>query len=179
MIYPNTIISHVIRWGVGVALLATLVACGNMPGQSLNTGAQSSGASPSSATQTPSLEAPEKGTPMQATIEVDVFSGKPNPAWQPTDAQVAELLKKVKTLPETQANALPDNLGYRGFVARIPDLTTGTQTTIKVYHTNVQLMDANTTTYYRDDNRDIETWLFSLAKPNLPEELYKQISTAG
>ena len=167
MIYPNAIISYTIRWGVGAALLVVLAACGGLSGPSPSAGAQNS-----------SAQAPQGGSPTQATIEVDVFSGRPNPIWQPTEAQVAELLKRVRSLPEAEATPLPDALGYRGFIASIPDLTTNTQTTVRVYHTNIQLKDASATTYYRDDNRDIETWLFSLAKPNLPEELYKQISTA-
>lgn len=49
-------------------------------------------------------------------IELDVFSGRPNPTWELTRDQTAELARLHATLePAKAATVIPDALGYRGF----------------------------------------------------------------
>ncbi len=53
-----------------------------------------------------------------AEIEVDVFSGQPNPRGTLTAAQTAELLEGVRAAPLTEAPTGAPGLGYRGYVVR-------------------------------------------------------------
>jgi len=56
-------------------------------------------------------------------VELDVFSGRPNPRWQLSDAEAARLVELIATLdPAAAAPPAPPGLGYRGF--RIPGVAT-------------------------------------------------------
>jgi hypothetical protein len=49
-------------------------------------------------------------------IELDVFSGRPNPRWQldaPTTAQLIEIQRRLE--PTSATTAEPPGVGYRGF----------------------------------------------------------------
>ena len=50
------------------------------------------------------------------TVELDAFSGLPNPTWTLTAAQHAELERRLRDLPSARDARLPEGgLGYRGF----------------------------------------------------------------
>ena len=54
-------------------------------------------------------------------VELDAFSGRPNPGWELVPAEIAELRRRLRGLPEVgEAPASPDGLGYRGFLLRSP-----------------------------------------------------------
>ena len=50
-------------------------------------------------------------------VEIDVFSGLPNPRWQLTREEARELQRKLNDLPR-DSGALRETLGYRGFVIK-------------------------------------------------------------
>jgi hypothetical protein len=60
---------------------------------------------------------------MKVSIELDVFSGRPNPSWELNPPESGELLKQLSLLPEADNNkdAFFDGLGYRGFVISVRD----------------------------------------------------------
>lgn len=49
------------------------------------------------------------------TVELDVFSGRPNPEWQLTGEEAAELRRRLSDLPPADVKPPPPRLGYRGF----------------------------------------------------------------
>ncbi|MBF6213693.1 hypothetical protein IU433_28400 [Nocardia puris] len=49
------------------------------------------------------------------SVELDLFSGRPNPAWTLTAPQARELARLLDDLPPTDRRADPPGLGYRGF----------------------------------------------------------------
>ena len=52
-------------------------------------------------------------------IELDAFSGRPNPRWELTGAQAAEFLARLRALRPTQGrDFVVEDLGYRGFIVR-------------------------------------------------------------
>jgi hypothetical protein len=54
-------------------------------------------------------------------VELDIFSGRPNPEWTLTDAEATELKTMTASLPVAAASPpLFDGLGYRGIVVRDP-----------------------------------------------------------
>lgn len=60
---------------------------------------------------------------MKVSVELDVFSGRPNPTWEPGPSESGELLKQLSLLPEADKNKamFNDGLGYRGFIVSVLD----------------------------------------------------------
>jgi hypothetical protein len=55
-------------------------------------------------------------------VELDAFSGRPNPRWQLSDTEAVELRRRLSDLPVAAGATLPDaGLGYRGFVVEMGD----------------------------------------------------------
>jgi hypothetical protein len=52
-------------------------------------------------------------------IELDVFSGRPNPRWQPDAATRANIVALLKGDHPAAATPQPPGLGYRGFVLHL------------------------------------------------------------
>src|SRR3979411_614377 len=68
-------------------------------------------------------------------IELDAFSGRPNPNWRLTADQVVEFLKKFHALKAAPGvHSAPNNLGYRGFVVTANGETVGGYDELRVYH---------------------------------------------
>lgn len=81
-------------------------------------------------------------SPMQVDVELDIFSGRPNPAWTLTssDAQfVADALSSAEAAGSSSPE--PHHLGYRGFIVRYVGGTA------RVYHGRI----------LRSDNRGTRT----------------------
>src|SRR5262245_49044670 len=56
---------------------------------------------------------------ISAEVELDVFSGRPNPVWTLSNADTAELERRLSALTKTSATTLFDGLGYRGLIVRL------------------------------------------------------------
>jgi len=82
-------------------------------------------------------------------VELDAFSGRPNPVWPLKDAQARELQALLDGATDAVA-APPAGLGYRGFVIQ-PAMQ-------RVYAGTVQRG-----TQAFADTRDAEAWLIRLA----------------
>jgi hypothetical protein len=52
-------------------------------------------------------------------VELDVFSGRPNPVWQISAATAGDLLKRLQSSPPATGSLVVPDLGYRGFILRI------------------------------------------------------------
>jgi hypothetical protein len=60
--------------------------------------------------------APDSGLPVATTVELDVFSGRPNPSWQATPDEAREVIEKLAGLVRVDGAEPPRAvLGYRGF----------------------------------------------------------------
>jgi hypothetical protein len=65
--------------------------------------------------------------PASATVELDVFSGRPNPTWTLGEPEAARILGAWEALEPAQSVPYPGQLGYRGVVVVFDD---GTRLTI-------------------------------------------------
>ena len=79
--------------------------------------------SPSPALSMPTLDAYAKAEgdsliSARVHVELDIFSGNPNPVWILSEADGVLFLKKLAMLPQASAKELDDNLGYRGFIVK-------------------------------------------------------------
>lgn len=102
-------------------------------------------------------------------IELDIFSGRPNPTWRMSRADTQTLARMVETLSRSEPKTLFDGLGYRGFIVTSPTPIAGA-TTITVQNEIVKLSADN---FRLDPKRTIERWLLTKAEPELPNDVYE------
>ena len=102
----------------------------------------------------------------QARVELDVFSGRPNPAWGLTAGQAAQFAGLLAALPEAPAAAPPGQLGYRGFIVQLTDPATQAATTVQVYGGTVWVTAGADTAQRADQGRALERWLLATAGPS-------------
>ena len=104
-------------------------------------------------------------------VELDIFSGNPNPTWILSDSEGVFFLKRLAMLPKASAKELSTNLGYRGFIVRV---TNGTEKSfVRIQNGTVLLSQDDISVFYSDQNRDLERWLLNSSKSFLKSELFK------
>jgi hypothetical protein len=95
-------------------------------------------------------------------VELDVFSGRPNPQWTTAADQIAPLLPGADARP-LAAPAEPPGLGYRGFLLTISSAETGVPTVYRVYGREVSVGAGNERTSFVDE-KGLEAWLLEDAR---------------
>jgi hypothetical protein len=88
-------------------------------------------------------------------VEVDIFSGMPNPTWVLTDADADAFLSNFARLRRTEAKARSGKLGYRGLIVRIQ--AQGPSKEIHIHDGVAELSDEDA--FFLDQNRSLERWL--------------------
>ncbi|OGP25068.1 MAG: hypothetical protein A2038_09545 [Deltaproteobacteria bacterium GWA2_57_13] len=107
--------------------------------------------------------------PARGEVELDIFSGMPNPTWILTNAEADRLVKQLAALPRTSARELSGNLGYRGFIVQV---TQGADTQlIRIQTGTVHISKGVTNLYARDEDRALERWLLNTGKPHLKSDI--------
>ena len=93
-------------------------------------------------------------------VELDAFSGRPNPRWQLSESEAAELARLIADLqPAPGTSSLrPPGLGYRGF-----RLQGSSGETYRVYRAFVQRQDS----VLPDPDRRVEKFLVEHLPPTL------------
>lgn len=103
--------------------------------------------------------------PDRAQVEIDIFSGRPNPTWELGRTDMTALLRLLKKARKVKAAAgAADGLGFRGF--KVSFATGGTERELRVRGNAV----SDGAQHFSDDRRAIEKFL--LAK--MPRELHDQ-----
>lgn len=131
-------------------------------------------------TYTPTPNGPHAAKPMtrgsesiaaRCEVELDIFSGMPNPTWVLTNAEADTLVKKLAGLSRTSATELSGNLGYRGFIVQC---TQGADAQlIRIQAGTVHISEGARNVYAYDKDRQIERWLLNTGKPHLNNELFE------
>jgi hypothetical protein len=101
----------------------------------------------------------------KARIEIDVFSGRPNPAWDLAPAQARALAELVR-MPHERLPAPPpsDELGFRGFVVTLHN---GAVERVRVVGSAVDDGRGG----FRDPDKHIEAFILSTMPADLRKEL--------
>jgi hypothetical protein len=111
--------------------------------------------------------------PARVEVELDIFSGMPNPTWVLTDAEADIFVKQLDAAPPGPSTNLPGNLGYRGFIVQV---THGADTDlIRIQAGAIHLSRGSTKTYARDGDRELERWLLGTGKPHLKDEIFQTV----
>jgi hypothetical protein len=117
---------------------------------------------------------PEAGTGA-VRVELDIFSGRPNPAWELSQEQARELRERIAKLPRVADGTFPDPLGYRGITAVLPGAG-GREERIRLFAGAVRV-DApdGATLFLNDAGRQVERWLAETGAPHLDPGVYQSV----
>jgi hypothetical protein len=107
--------------------------------------------------------------PARVEVELDVFSGRPNPTWVLTTGEAEAFERRLAALPRIPDCVLSAALGYRGLIARTA-LGAETQS-IWIQSGCVRIAEGDTPIHARDDGRALERWLLGTGRPRLGEKV--------
>jgi hypothetical protein len=106
----------------------------------------------------------------EVRVELDIFSGRPNPEWRLTPADAVSLDQKLAALPVAAPGQLANPLGYRGFIVRLR--TADDETTVTVQNGTVRTTRTGDTVHHQDPDRALERWLLTTGRPTLAQDLF-------
>ena len=108
---------------------------------------------------------------VRVEVELDIFSGMPNPTWVLTNAKADSFVNKLAAMSRTSSTELSGNLGYRGFIVQV---TQGANTQLIHIQTGiVHISIGATNVYVNDEDRELERWLLNTGKSLLKKELFQ------
>jgi hypothetical protein len=101
-------------------------------------------------------------------VELDIFSGRPNPSWEIGGADEAELRSLVQDLPSSGAGGSPQlpGLGYRGFVLKLPD-------PVRIFDGRLFHHAGGGPPARAQATDTVERWLLERGRPHLEESVYR------
>lgn len=110
-------------------------------------------------------------------VEVDVYSGRPNPRWNLSAQQAEEFFKLVLALPKRERDsALAEGLGYRGLKVTGSRLGRKGYTEIVISRGIVMMKEESNSQQFTDKGRALEHWLLQTGKGKLEDKLYEYLS---
>jgi hypothetical protein len=109
------------------------------------------------------MEQNQKKQMQKINVELDIFSGRPNPSWELTSAEISELTEYMAGLTPASKSAIANDLGYRGFIITNPGKLGGLPVKTHVFNGVLDVNEKGSTNYYNDVN-DIESWLMERAR---------------
>ncbi len=117
---------------------------------------------------------------MAATVQLNIFSGRPNPTWNLSDDQARELLDRVHRV-ETKTHLKPvapeGGLGFRGFT--VTAAATSTLGQLRLSASQGVIDTGATDLSLFDDKREIEDWLLKTAPDKVIEpEVHAHVTSA-
>jgi len=102
------------------------------------------------------------------TVEVDIFSGMPNPEWTLSEASATMLMAKLSGMPKTTVGPRSTNLGYRGLVVRIAGEG---ERTLFIHKGLIESRQGDSSTFLLDKDRAVEGWLIRSGRESLSDEV--------
>lgn len=98
----------------------------------------------------------------QIVVELDIFSGMPNPTWTLSGDDANAAVEKLAALAPMRSGTLTTNLGYRGFVLQL--MNGPASEVIHIWNGIVQRTRAGQQRYFRDVDRQVEKWLLNTGR---------------
>lgn len=109
-------------------------------------------------------------------VEVDAFSGRPNPHWNLSHQETQEFLELFQNLPQSGAEeSVKQDLGYRGLVLTAMKEETGGYEKLVVSNGIVLASGVNKSQQFTDQGRSLERWLLQKGKGHMPDDLYAYV----
>lgn len=93
-------------------------------------------------------------------VELDVFSGRPNPRWNLTYEEIDKFLNALKDLPSVRMTVDRAKwLGYRGMIVSGKEIEIRSYNKVSVYNGTILAEGSKETKVFKDENRELERWL--------------------
>lgn len=96
-------------------------------------------------------------------VEIDAFSGRPNPAWDLSPEETREFLTMLESSPPGPAGEDQGGLGYRGITITAARPLASMPARVRVGGGAISVTFADGKTQHRRDDRGIEQWLLRKA----------------
>lgn len=110
-------------------------------------------------------------------VELDIFSGRPNPSWELSAAETEDFRKRLRALPRDQSgrSASGDNkLGYRGLIVTVSGGDAEPFERIVVSGGVALESGAGGAQTFLDQERALEQWLLDTGKSRLDADIYNE-----
>lgn len=113
-------------------------------------------------------------------VELDAFSGRPNPSWLLTPQEAEDFVLRFQSLPPHWGEgSVREELGYRGLIVAEAGQKIAGYDEIVVSNGVVEAKWDSQSRQFTDQNRELERWLFQTGRDRLEDELYRQIGQAA
>ncbi|MGH9841437.1 MAG: hypothetical protein ACREEM_22010 [Blastocatellia bacterium] len=110
-------------------------------------------------------------------VELDIFSGRPNPSWELTAAESEEFRRWIRGLPRDQSGRsapAKDKLGYRGLIVTSAGGDIESFEQVVVSAGSAQGRSPRGVQTFPDQDRALEQWLLATGKNRLEADLYDE-----
>ncbi|MBS1806705.1 MAG: hypothetical protein JST84_00770 [Acidobacteria bacterium] len=107
-------------------------------------------------------------------VELDVYSGQPNPSWELAASDVAAVASRLTGLPRLTSSPAEPGLGYRGVVLLNPQGQVGLPLEIRVYNGTVTVREASGLSHYQD-TKGLEEWLLAQARQRGHQKILQEL----
>ncbi len=106
-------------------------------------------------------------------VELDIFSGRPNPCWTMTAAEALAFTDRLDGLPPAEPCPLFAGLGYRGLIVTLERPLA--ESTVRIQRGMAQIARGGGTDrlYFEAWGRALERWLLETGKRQLPADLLR------
>jgi hypothetical protein len=108
-------------------------------------------------------------------VELDAFSGRPNPRWDLSREQGTEFQKRLHALKSQGGASVGDGLGYRGFVVRPNGGPGDGYDEVRLYRGVVVIHRGEHLETLSDPGRGLEQWLADSARGHVDERVLHYI----
>jgi hypothetical protein len=108
-------------------------------------------------------------------VELDVFSGRPNPHWTLNQRDSQELLRRLQRLSPTNAGEPSGNLGYRGVILSNPEGAIAGFEWIVCSNGLVVGYKGDSSQKFIDANRNLERWLVQTGETTLGPDILRSL----
>jgi hypothetical protein len=109
-------------------------------------------------------------------VEIDIFSGRPNPHWNLTPSEINDFSGFLKVLPKiTEKASVQDGLGYRGLILTELSKNNQNYSMFSISNGLVEVRKHGYTERFLDKGRKLERWVFKTGKGRMDNFLYQQI----
>ena len=109
-----------------------------------------------------------------ATVEADLYSGRPNPAWSLTPEEVSRLVGRIEELAPTDAAEPPGRLGYRGLRFRLSaqgrEIASG-----ESFDGHLRVRDSAGLRHLADPGGEVERWLLATGQGKIEPRVYETL----
>ena len=109
-------------------------------------------------------------------VELDAFSGRPNPRWELSGRQATDFAVRLRALPPARDAQLDqDGLGYRGFIVRAAEGSLDGYDELRLYRGTVVARQGSGAKAFSDPERILERQLLDSARGRVPDAVLEYI----